>query len=169
MFAFSSALASTFISLLLATQLLTPSYVAAAPDPQASTSPALPAPTAYLDRRQYPPAPNMGFYICNGAYWSGVCKHVASIEDVCVNLNTLDWTGNITSIAPDPGVSCYVHSGYGCDAEDPNSDMWGYRYPGTGDITRSSWSENILSWKCRSILECTGGISRYSLPLPGQK
>ncbi|KAJ9642501.1 hypothetical protein H2201_007919 [Coniosporium apollinis] len=115
-----------FTSLLLASHFFTPSHAVAVPNPQATTSPALPTPATSLDRRLWPPVQNLGVTICDSIYFSGVCKHVASADEVCVNLNTIEWTGGISSISPDPGVSCFVYAGYGCNAEDDshaNSDM----------------------------------------------
>ncbi|EON62902.1 hypothetical protein W97_02127 [Coniosporium apollinis CBS 100218] len=88
-------------------------------------------------------------YLCNSANWTGVCRHMLldTPQNVCHNLSAIEAEGGVSSFGPDEGVSCLVYDDYGCDSED-DGDMWGFSYPGEGDLASRGWDNRILSYKC---------------------
>ncbi|KAJ9658137.1 hypothetical protein H2201_007918 [Coniosporium apollinis] len=136
--------------LFVAAYLLALGHAAATPNMPADVFSPLPIPNAdsTISKRD-----DLGVYLCNSANWTGVCSHrlLDTPDFTCHNLTAIESEGGVSSFGPDngpdKGAKCLVYDDYGCDSED-DGDMWGFSYPGEGDLASRGWDDRILSYKC---------------------
>ncbi|KAJ9642502.1 hypothetical protein H2199_004883 [Coniosporium tulheliwenetii] len=149
MFAFPFKLGPALLLVLLfvAAYLLALSHAAAMPKLPADDFFPIPNTDSSISKRD-----DLGVYMCDSANWTGVCRHILldTPDFSCHNLTAAESNGGVSSFGPDKGVTCLVYDDYGCDSED-DGDMWGFSYPGEGDLASRGWDDRILSYKsCRT-------------------
>lgn len=88
-----------------------------------------------------------GIFICIDTHWRGGCGY-AVFPFECILLKS-PYVASISSIGPDPGVSCWTYMSGDCN---PDNARWQFQFPGddTGGLgdPGTPWNDKITSFWC---------------------
>ncbi|KAK0234536.1 hypothetical protein EDD85DRAFT_1025385 [Armillaria nabsnona] len=87
-----------------------------------------------------PNAGTPGFYYCKDDNFEGTCTYSTTGGGVCITFASGDaWFDNISSVRPDIGMTCTLHSTVGCGgtAFSVNDEIPSLLAVGWNDMTRS--------------------------------
>ncbi|GME49432.1 hypothetical protein GTA08_BOTSDO00311 [Neofusicoccum parvum] len=105
-------------------------------------TPALPVNPDSID----PSSEEASVLTCTDPDFAGTCTlHATPLG----NNNCISLDGTATSIQPDNGLDCIFYSNGVCRTFlSPATESFALRYPGSSDLAKSGWTEQVLSYSC---------------------